>query len=63
MDWEEPRKKPRAEIALGEKLDTWSVAELEARIAALEAEIARTRTEIAAKKAHGAAADALFKKG
>jgi uncharacterized small protein (DUF1192 family) len=61
MDWDEPRAKPRAGIVIGEKLDTWSVAELEARISSLEGEIERTKAEIAAKKAHTAAASALFK--
>lgn len=61
MDWDEARAKPRAVIQIGEDLKTWSVAELEARIAALDAEIARTRTEITAKKAHSAAANAFFK--
>lgn len=61
MDWDEARPKPAAAITIGEDLKRHSVAELEARIAALEAEISRTRTEIGAKKAHNAAASALFK--
>ncbi|MGE0701913.1 MAG: DUF1192 domain-containing protein [Hyphomicrobiaceae bacterium] len=62
MDWDEPRAKTKAGITPGEKLDGWSVAELEARVAALEAEIARTKAEIGAKRKHNAAADALFKR-
>jgi uncharacterized small protein (DUF1192 family) len=61
MDWDEARPKPAAGITLGEDLKRLSVAELEARVAALEAEIARTKLEIDAKKAHNAAASALFK--
>lgn len=59
MDWDEARPKPAAQI--GEPLATLSVAELEARIAALEAEIVRVRDELKRKKAHEAAAAALFK--
>lgn len=59
LDWDEARPKPAAQ--LGEALATFSVGELEARIAALEAEIARVREELAKKKAHEAAAAALFK--
>jgi uncharacterized small protein (DUF1192 family) len=62
MDWDEVRPKPAQVTAIGEKLDTLSIAELEARIAALEEEIARTRVEIDAKKRHEAAASALFKR-
>lgn len=61
MDWDEARPKPPAGITLGEDLKRLSVAELEARVAALEAEIARTKDEIGAKRAHNAAASALFK--
>lgn len=61
MDWDEARPAPKAAIAIGEDLSRFSVAELDARIAALEAEIARTKVEIDAKKAHNAAASALFK--
>ena len=60
MDWDEARPKPTA-ITVGDDLKRLSVAELEARVAALEAEIARTKGEIGAKKAHNAAASALFK--
>lgn len=59
MDWEETRPKPQAHI--GEPLATFSVKELEARIGALEAEIVRVKDELARKKAHEAAASALFK--
>lgn len=60
MDWDEARPKPAA-ITIGEDLKRLSVAELEARVTALEAEIARTKVEIDSKKAHNAAASALFK--
>lgn len=59
MDWDEARPKPQAQI--GENLSTFSVKELEARIGALEAEIVRVKEELARKKAHEAAASALFK--
>ena len=59
MDWEDVRPKPQA--AIGEPLATLSVKELEARIAVLEAEIVRVKEELARKKAHEAAAAALFK--
>lgn len=59
MDWEDVRPKPQAQI--GENLSTLSVKELEARIGALEAEIVRVKEELARKKAHEAAASALFK--
>lgn len=61
MDWDEAQAKAKADITIGENLGRMSIAELEARILALEAEIARTRTEIATKKAHSAAASAIFK--
>ena len=59
MDWDEVR--PKAQATLGEPLGTLSVAELEARIAALHQEIERVSAELAKKKAHEAAASALFK--
>ncbi|MEZ5899696.1 MAG: DUF1192 domain-containing protein [Hyphomicrobium sp.] len=59
MDWDEVR--PKAQATLGEQLGTLSVAELEARIAALHQEIERVSAELAKKKAHEAAASALFK--
>lgn len=61
MDWDEARPKPAAAITMGEDLKRWSVGELEARVAALRTEIERTELEIAAKKAHAAAASAIFK--
>lgn len=62
MDWDEAVKKPAKGIAVGESLETLSIAELETRIAALKAEITRIEGEIAAKRKHEAAASALFKK-
>lgn len=61
MDWDEIRPKKLAGITVGETLETLSVGELEARIAALSAEIDRVSAELAKKKAHEAAASALFK--
>ena len=62
MDWDEVKPPAKRDVVVGESLETLSIAELEARIAVLAAEIERTRTEITAKKAHGSAADALFKR-
>lgn len=62
MDWDDIRPKAAKAITLGEDLTSLSVAELEARIAALQQEIARVEAERAAKKAHEAAAAALFKR-
>ena len=59
MDWDEARPKPQATI--GEPLSNLGIKELEARIGALESEIVRVREELARKKAHEAAAAALFK--
>jgi uncharacterized small protein (DUF1192 family) len=62
MDWDELEPKPASAVALGDDLKRLSVAELEARIGALAAEIERVKVELAAKKAHEAAAAALFKR-
>jgi uncharacterized small protein (DUF1192 family) len=61
MEWDEPKRPATRDITVGEPLATLSIAELEARVAALTGEIARVETEIAAKKAHEAAAAAIFK--
>ena len=55
-----PPKKPSG-MAIGDNLQTLSVAELEKRITDLEAEIARVRVELDRKRQHEAAARALFK--
>lgn len=62
MDWDDLAPKPKKGIALGEDLKSHSMSELEARIAALQAEIERVQAEIGAKKAHEAAAAAVFKR-
>jgi uncharacterized small protein (DUF1192 family) len=62
MDWDELKPKPPKAVTVGEDLKTLSVAELEARIVTLTAEIERVRAELQAKKAHEAAAAALFKR-
>ena len=62
MDWDEVRPKPKPDAAIGENLETLSVAELEARIAELEREIARVKTELETKRRHEDAAGALFKR-
>lgn len=60
MDWDDVRPKA-AGMTLGETLETLSVVELEARIGALQGEIERVAAELKKKKAHEAAASALFK--
>lgn len=62
MDWDEARPAPQKAITVGEPLGNLSIAELEARIAALTQEIERVRQEAAAKRAHEAAAAAVFKR-
>ncbi len=61
MDLEDFRPKPKPEIVVGEKLETLSVAELEARVGALRQEIERVEAELASKRSRVAAAEALFK--
>lgn len=62
MDWDDLAPKPKKAVTLGEDLRTLSVAELTERIAALREEIARVEGELGAKKAHEAAAAAIFKR-
>ena len=62
MDWDDIQKKPVKTVTLGENLETISIAELEARIEALHNEITRVEAELAKKRAHEAAAAALFKR-
>lgn len=62
MDWDDLKPKAPKGIVVGESLESLSVAELEARIVTLQQEIERVRAELAAKKAHGSAADAIFKR-
>ena len=62
MDWDDLKPKPPKGVMLGESLETLSVGELEARIVALRQEIERVGRELAAKKAHEAAAAAIFKR-
>jgi len=62
MDWDDALPKPKPQAAIGDALASLSVAELEARITAFEGEIERVRGELAKKRAHEAAAAALFKR-
>lgn len=62
MDWDEVQKMPQKSVSLGETLETLSIGELENRIAALKTEIVRVEAELAKKRAHDAAASALFKR-
>ena len=62
MDWDDLRPAPTKAIGIGDNLETLSVGELEQRIAALTAEIDRVKAELAKKRAHEAAASALFKR-
>lgn len=62
MDWDDVRpKQPSAGQALGVDLSGLSIEELEHRITALKAEIDRVAAELGRKRAHEAAASALFK--
>ena len=61
MDWDEIQKKPVKAVTLGESLETLSIAELELRIDGLKDEITRVEAELVKKRAHEAAAAALFK--
>jgi len=61
MDWDEQRPAPAKAVTVGESLQSLSIAELEARITALTREIDRVREEVRVKKAHEAAAAAVFK--
>jgi len=65
MSWDDDRPQPPKSappVTVGEPLGAFSIAELEARIAALTQEIARVEVELRAKRAHEAAAAALFKR-
>jgi uncharacterized small protein (DUF1192 family) len=62
MDWDDDRPRPAAPVTVGEPLANFSIAELEARISALTQEIERVAEELRAKRAHEAAAAALFKR-
>lgn len=59
------RPRPRGDAASllsGESLDSYSLDELDARVAALEAEITRIKAHRSKAAAHLLAADALFRK-
>jgi uncharacterized small protein (DUF1192 family) len=62
MTFDDDRPKPKPVAAIGDTLATLSVRELQDRITAFEAEIARVRQELEKKRAHEAAAAALFKR-
>ena len=61
MDWDDVAPKPKSTAAIGDNLYSFSVAELEERIAAFEQEIERVRAELKKKRDHEAAAAAIFK--
>ncbi|MGL4395982.1 MAG: DUF1192 domain-containing protein [Hyphomicrobium sp.] len=61
MNWDDIKPVAKVTAAVGDNLETLSVAELERRIVEFEAEIVRVRAELQRKKAHEAAASALFK--
>ena len=61
---DDDRPRPRGDAASvlgGERLDSYSRNELDARIAQLEAEIVRVHTHRDKAQAHMQAADAMFK--
>jgi uncharacterized small protein (DUF1192 family) len=62
MDWDELKPRPAKATTLGEDLRTLSVSELEQRLLELARETERVRAEIETKKAHEAAAAAVFKR-
>lgn len=62
MDLDDLLPKPKPRVTLGDDLSALSLGELEVRISACETEIERVRSEIAKKRAHEAAAAALFKR-
>jgi uncharacterized small protein (DUF1192 family) len=62
MDWDEHKPRPAKAVTLGEDLRTLSISELDQRLAELAIEAERIRSEIQTKKAHEAAAAAVFKR-
>lgn len=65
MDWDDDKAKPAktaTAVTVGEPLGRFSIAELEARIVTLNEEIERVQAELRAKRAHEAAAAAVFKR-
>ena len=61
MDWDDVRPKPKAEIVVGEKLESLSVEELAARSPRSRRRSSVSRPELAVKRGRVAAAEALFK--
>lgn len=62
MDFDDVRPKaPAAAMVIGQDLSGLSIGELEGRIVLLKAEIERVEAELKAKRAHEAAAQALFR--
>jgi uncharacterized small protein (DUF1192 family) len=57
----EPQHQPKPTYTPA-RLDTLSIAEVEAYIAHCEAEIGRARNEIDSRQSHRGAAEALFRK-
>ena len=62
MDWDDAKPRPARVAVVGEKLDEFSVVDLEQRVRDLEAEISRVTAALLGRKSHTATADALFKK-
>jgi uncharacterized small protein (DUF1192 family) len=62
IEWDDTKPRTVSTAVIGEKLDDFSVADLEQRVKDLQAEISRVTAIIAGKKSHTSAADALFKK-
>ncbi|GJE58631.1 DUF1192 domain-containing protein [Methylobacterium trifolii] len=59
---DDERPKAPATHAIGQSLDTLSIADLDERIASLRAEVARLEAARVAKQAALGAADAFFKR-
>jgi uncharacterized small protein (DUF1192 family) len=60
-DWDDAQPRAKTVAVIGEKLDDFSIADLEQRVQDLYAEVIRVTEFAARKKSHSAAADALFK--
>jgi uncharacterized small protein (DUF1192 family) len=60
-DWDDARPRAKPVAVIGEKLDDFSIADLEQRVKDLQDEVTRVRAAIARKKSQSSAADALFK--
>ncbi len=61
MDFDDVRKKTTEIVTVGQELDDFSVAELQARVELLRAEIVRVEAEMVNKKSTKTQAESVFK--